>query len=311
MPPPHAAQRELALKAPPRPEIAGCDVCFSCAGGKCARWRERQREWVATWQGHPPPESEAKWGDWWKAVKTQHSRLCAAAQEAQAPPKEQAPAPASAAGNAAGKRRAQADGTPNMGGQRKQAASSRDGGEGSSCVHSLILPPSQVDSGEAAQIAEAIEVVGALEIADATEAAEAAEAAAVAEAAEAAEAAAAAQAAKATQAAAQAAADAAKAKGLDPEWARKAAEYDAIAPELVELFKYKGPGDVDCVEEWNNSARDHAHYSMIYDSFDLEGVFAGAALELMRRKIDISGRWRKELCKLLDVKLQVSKAEDT
>ena len=171
MPPRSAEQLQLALNAPPRPDIADCDVCAQCPGGTCARWRERQRDWVQTWQGKPPPESSARWGDWWKGVKTQHAKLVAAAEAEQA---ARAQEDTGAVGNAAGKRRAQSDSTPNKGGQRKDAPATRErvGGEGNSAVHALMLPPSQVDSAEAAEVAEAIAVIRAVEIADAAEAAQ-------------------------------------------------------------------------------------------------------------------------------------------
>ena len=143
MPPRSAEQLQLALDAPPRPEISECDVCETCTGGTCARWRQRQREWVQTWQGRPPPESEGRWGEWWKTVKTKHSRMLAATEAEQAAQAEHAKAPA--AGNAAGKRRAQADGTPNKGAQRKDAPAMRDGGKGAapstpcSSLHRWIL----------------------------------------------------------------------------------------------------------------------------------------------------------------------------
>ena len=128
MPPPrNAEQLQLALDAP-RPSPADCDVCARCQGGDCKRWRELQRQWVEKWQGRAPPES-GSWGDWWKQVKTHHKQLVAAALAAQAAPHaapaEQA-ARADAAARAAGKRRASPDGTPNKGGQRKDAPATRE-----------------------------------------------------------------------------------------------------------------------------------------------------------------------------------------
>ena len=120
---------------------------------------------------HHPSESDPRWGDWWKGVKTQHAKLVAAAEAEQA---ARAQEDTGAVGNAAGKRRAQSDSTPNKGGQRKDAPATRErvGGEGNSAVHALMFPPSQVDSAEAAEVAEAIAVVRAVEIAEAAEAAQ-------------------------------------------------------------------------------------------------------------------------------------------
>ena len=94
-----------------------------------------------------------------------------------AAPAEQA-ARADAAARAAGKRRASPDGTPNKGGQRKDAPPVRElrDGEGSSTAHSLLLPPSQVEASEVL-VAEAIAMVEAVQVADAADAMEDAEAA--------------------------------------------------------------------------------------------------------------------------------------
>ena len=146
-----AAQLQRARDAPPRPEMAECDVCDSCTG-TCARWRLRQCEWVEAWGGHPPPAEGGNWRNWWKQVKTHHAQLIAAA-DAQQP----APAAALAAG-AAGKRLAQPDGTPNKGGARKSAV--RDRGEGSSGVHSLLLPPSDYQTTEDASAGSLARLTG-------------------------------------------------------------------------------------------------------------------------------------------------------
>ena len=267
------------------------------------RWRELQRQWVESWQGRPPPESEGRWGDWWKGVKTQHTKLLAAAV-AELPQL----ARQEDTGACAGKRRAAPEGTPNKGGQRKDAPATRERGEGSSAVHALLLPPSQVESVEAAEVAEVIAVIQAVEIAEAAEAAGAAEVAEAAEAAAAAAAAEASQAAEALHAAVQAATAARDslpvgsaewAAADSARWVACAVEWDALAPELAELFKYDA-AELDYDAEWNNSTREHAHSSMThYDDWDLESFFAGCALELMRRKIDISVKWRRELCALL------------
>ena len=121
-----AEQLQLALNAPRRPEITDCDVCARCAGGTCVRWRELQRQWVESWQGRPPPESEGRRKDWWKGVKTQHTKLLAAAV-AELPQL----ARQEDTGACAGKRRAAPEGTPNKGGQRKDAPATRERGEGS------------------------------------------------------------------------------------------------------------------------------------------------------------------------------------
>ena len=177
-----AAQLQRARDAPPRPEMAGCDVCDRCTG-TCSRWRQRQREWCEAWGGHPPPLEGGNWRDWWKRAKTQHAQLLTAAADTQQPAPAAAPA-------AAGKRLAQPDGTPNKGGQRKNAPAVRDRGEGSSMVHSLLLPPSQLQPAEEREIAEVLAVLDAVDIAEAAESTKAAEAAeAVVDAAEAAEAA--------------------------------------------------------------------------------------------------------------------------
>ena len=167
-----AAQLQRARDAPPRPELNDCNVCAQCKGGECARWRQLQREWVETWEGRPPP-AEGSWANWWKAAKTHHAQLLAAA-DAQPP----APAAATSAA-AAGKRLAQLDGTPNKGGARKNAPAVRDRGEGSSGVHSLLLPPSDDQTAEEAEVAEVLAVLDMADDADA-----AAEATAAAEAAE-------------------------------------------------------------------------------------------------------------------------------
>ena len=134
MPPRDAAQLQRALNAPPRPEIFECDACAVCLGGPCQRWRQRQREWVEAWGGRPPP-AQGSWGEWWKAQKAQHAKLLAAAQAGHAAPAAQ-PAPASA-----GKRRAQPDGTPNLGGQRKtkNAPAVRESAEGIVALPSIPI----------------------------------------------------------------------------------------------------------------------------------------------------------------------------
>ena len=137
-----------------------------------------------------------------------------------------------------------------------------------------------------------------LDVADAADAA-----AAAAEAAEAAAAAAAAADATTdatTEAADVAAAEAPRAaqaaeEAADAErerWAACASEWDKLAPELSHLF-------IHTDAEWNDSTREHAHFHVTYDDWDLESMFAGCALELMRRKIDLSVKWRRELCALL------------
>ena len=107
-------QMQLAVRAPPRPHPFDCDVCrdHTCNGGTCLRWRQRQREWVEAWGGHPPPE-KGTWGNWWKGVKVQYAKLITAAEAA-----DTKAAAAAAARNAAGKRHAHPEGTPNKGGQR-------------------------------------------------------------------------------------------------------------------------------------------------------------------------------------------------
>ena len=95
MPPRSAEQLKLALNAPPRPELSDCQACDCCDGGDCDSWRELRSTWVQSWRGKPPPEEAgAAIRDWWKGAKTQHKALLAAAK-------------------AAGKRPAQAGGTPN------------------------------------------------------------------------------------------------------------------------------------------------------------------------------------------------------
>ena len=74
-----------------------------------------------------------------EGVKIHYAHIIAAAEAAEQPEREAAPA---AAGNAAGKRPAQPDGTPNKGGPRKTAVRE---GEGSS-RDSLLFPPSQGQS---------------------------------------------------------------------------------------------------------------------------------------------------------------------
>ena len=96
-----AAQLQRARDAPPRPELADCDACEKCRGGTCERWRQLQRQWVEAWGGRPPPEEGSNWGNWWKGVKTHYAHIIAAAEAAEQPEREAAPA---AAGNAAGKR---------------------------------------------------------------------------------------------------------------------------------------------------------------------------------------------------------------
>ena len=102
-------QIQLALSAPRRPETADCTLCSKCGGGNCASWRELRASWVESWRGEPPPDGGDGLQEWWKSAKAQHKYLVAAA---------------GAKGNAAGKRAAPADGTPNKGGQRKDAPSS-------------------------------------------------------------------------------------------------------------------------------------------------------------------------------------------
>ena len=198
---------------------------------------------------------------------------------------------------AAGKRHAHPEGTPNKGGQRKSAPAGTDSGKGSSRVHSFLLPPSQGQTPEEAEIAE---VLAVLDVADAAEAAEAAAAAEVADAAEAVEAAEAAPSAPFPTSLAMAAAKAAEAAGFDTQWAADAADYDALAPEVDSLFRGR---TISGFSDFNNAARSHALFSFQHDDdWDLEAMFAGLALELVRRKIDISHRWRKELCLLLKVR---------
>ena len=98
-----------------------------------------------------------------------------------------------------------------------------------------------------------------------------------------------------------AAAKAAEAAGFDTQWAADAADYDALAPETVgALFRH---GTISEFSDFNNAIRSHALFSFQHDDdWDLEAMFAGLALELVRRKIDISHRWRKELCLLLKVR---------
>ena len=162
-----AAQLQRAREAPARPELADCDACDICRGGSCERWRQRQREWVEAWGGRPPPE-EGNWGNWWKGVKMHHTQILAAAEAAEQAAREAAPA-------AAGKRLAQPHGTPNKGGQRKKPPAVREG-EGSSRVHSLLLPPSQDQTAEEAELAEVLaEVLDVVDDADAAAAAKVAE----------------------------------------------------------------------------------------------------------------------------------------
>ena len=96
---------QLALSAPRRPELTDCTQCSRCNGGKCSSWRQLRAEWVASWDGRPPPDGDEGLAEWWTRAKKRHQLLVAAA----------------APGNAATKRPAAADGTPNAGGQRKDA----------------------------------------------------------------------------------------------------------------------------------------------------------------------------------------------
>ena len=295
-----AAQLQRARDAPPRPELYDCDVCKHCKGGECARWRQMQREWVEAWGGRPPPEEGSNWRNWWKQAKAHHAQLIAAA-DAQL----LAPAAALAAG-AAGKRLAQPDGTPNKGGARKSAV--RDRGEGSSGVHSLLLPPSHDQTAEEAEVAEVLAVLDMADAADAAaEATAAAEAAEVAEAAEAAESAQAAEAVEAAEAAWAAEGfeelpdiRRREAGGLseeksrrqternDPHIHRRAAEYDAMNPEVAHMFKGKDP-------TLSALARDWAQYFETDCDFELRAILAGAALEHKRRNLKICKPWLDDL----------------
>ena len=132
-----AAQLQRARDAPPRPELYDCDVCKHCKGGECARWRQMQREWVETWQGRPPP-AEGSWANWWKAAKTHHALLLTAAEAAAA---QMVPSAAT------GKRHAQPDGTPNMGGARKKCATTQ-GWWGGQQQSSFFSPPTHAGAAD-------------------------------------------------------------------------------------------------------------------------------------------------------------------
>ncbi len=69
-------QLKLALDAPPRPEKKD-------AGGDKARWRELQRDWVATWSGRLLDEDvgDKAWLEWWRQSKTQHKALLQASRK--------------------------------------------------------------------------------------------------------------------------------------------------------------------------------------------------------------------------------------
>ena len=157
------AQIQLALAAPRRPETSGCTLCDTCVGGKCADWRKRRAAWVESWDGNAPPDDDAQLADWWTRAKARHKWLVAAA----VPP-----------ATSASKRPAAADGTPNGGGQRKDAPLSAT----RAARRELELPPALGDdSSGAAAIAQdpSEELVGmaeAIALVDASEAAEAAEA---------------------------------------------------------------------------------------------------------------------------------------
>ena len=124
-----AHEIQLALKAPRRPETSGCTLCGEkCMGGRCANWRERRTEWVQLWDGRPLPDDDEGLSEWWTRAKARHKLLVAAA------------APNTTASK---KRPAAADGTPNGGGQRKDAPLSAT----RAARHELELPTSLDESG--------------------------------------------------------------------------------------------------------------------------------------------------------------------
>ena len=158
----------LALQAPRRPTTADCDSCRKCLGGSCESWRKLQREWVQAWQGQPPPEGEGSWATWWKERKTAHKEMLAAAH-ASAEPDDAAVAQKVAAA----KRSADAETTPNAGGQRKdaplsvvrarrKAANANSGNDAPGAADlpplpPLTLPPSLVEEAVASAAPEAAE----------------------------------------------------------------------------------------------------------------------------------------------------------
>ena len=169
-----AAQINLALSAPQRPETTDCTLCEQCAGGNCASWRALRAKWVQSWEGTPAPDGEEGWAEWWKRAKAQHRLLVAASPKT----------------SSGGKRHAPADSTPNGGGQRKAAphcatpsarriqlpeslidanGGAGSSGAGSSTQHAIA---DELED-EVIGLAEALALVEAAEVADAADAAEA------------------------------------------------------------------------------------------------------------------------------------------
>ena len=83
-----------------------------------------------------------------------------------------------------------------------------------------------------------------------------------------------------------------EATARDPGTFTRAAEYEAFAPELAQVFSGEDP-------TLSALARDWAMYFTGHCDYELRAIFAGAALEHMRRKLKICQPWRDDLSVLL------------